>query len=113
MGRLNGATLRVGTEVFICSKWVDSTEHHQKPYMFFGILHHKHDNCYSGIILYDPNVGVCRAAPILYVGKGRNGKAFPETEMEVKGANPMIYSTLISLRSGRKQLEAIMITKAS
>jgi len=62
------------------------------------VLPNKYDYRYSGVILYDSVCGSCRAVPIQYVGRVPGVKAYPDTEMDMTFANPIVFSTL-----GRKK----------
>ena len=103
--------LRIGTEVFVDSKWIGLKEVAARKYIFFGITNFSNDYRYSQCILYDPTTNACCSAPIQYVGKIPlpDGRAFPQTEAEVNQGKPIVVNALKNLALSNTDLDSISL----
>ena len=103
--------LRIGTEVFVDSKWIGQKELASQKYIFFGITKFSNDYRYSQCILYDSTTNQCCSAPIQYVGKGplTEQRAFPQTDAEVTQGKSIVVTALMTLTSINIDLDFISV----
>lgn len=80
VSRLIGTKFRVGLEVFVCSRRIRNEDKAKTVFIFFGIAPGDiGDYKYHQAILFDPSRCICVSAPLLYLGRVPDGRAYTDT----------------------------------
>lgn len=91
-----GTTFRVGTEVVVSQD--AKPFHSDKVFLFYGMTWNDKDFLYSYCILFHPDTEKCYTAPLQYVARPPNGRAYPDTKDSVQKGNLIVPAWLNHLK---------------